>query len=346
MTGRVYPRNGATGGASVEFRHVSKQFESQRNGATVAAVNDLSFTVQPGEICVLVGPSGCGKTTSLKMVNRLVEPTSGTILIDGEDIRKIDPVTLRRQIGYVIQQVGLFPHRTVAENVATVPELLGWPRERIRKRVDELIALVGLDPASYRNRYPAQLSGGERQRIGVARAMAVEPPLMLMDEPFGAVDPLVRERLQDEFLDLQHRLGITVLFVTHDIDEAIKLGTKVAVFERGGRLAQFSPPAELLMQPANDYVARFVGADRALKRLAVMQVRELGLDRTRTLPEDAPTFTPETNVRDVLAAILPSPYQAGVVRTAEGQPLGVVTLAAIGDVLRAQASGAPPRRTE
>ncbi|MFN8534234.1 MAG: ATP-binding cassette domain-containing protein [Dehalococcoidia bacterium] len=250
-----------SGGASVEFRHVSKRFGGRGPGPEVAAVNDLTLMVRPGEICVLVGPSGCGKTTSLKMVNRLIEPSDGTILIDGEDITRGDPVALRRRIGYVIQQVGLFPHRTVTENIATVPELTGWSKSRIHERVDELLTLVGLEPAGYRDRYPSQLSGGERQRVGVARAMAIEPPLMLMDEPFGAVDPIVRERLQDEFIDLQHRVGITVLMVTHDIDEAIKLGTRVAVFERGGSLAQYSDPAALLMEPASDYVARFVGAD-------------------------------------------------------------------------------------
>src|SRR6186997_1431299 len=207
--------------ATVEFRHVSKAYGPQ------GAVVDLSLMVPAGEICVLVGPSGCGKTTSLKMVNRLVEPTSGQVLIDGQDVMKIDITTLRRGIGYVIQQVGLFPHQTVAENIGTVPRLHGWPRARIQKRVDELIELIGLDVTRVRNRYPAQLSGGERQRVGVARAMAAEPPVMLMDEPFGAVDPIVRERLQNEFLRLHRVLGTTVLFVTHDIDEAIKMGTRV-----------------------------------------------------------------------------------------------------------------------
>ena len=210
---------------------------------------DLSLLVPAGDICVLVGPSGCGKTTSLKMVNRLVEPSSGQVLIDGEDVMKVEVTELRRRIGYVIQQVGLFPHQTVADNIATVPRLLGWPRERTQKRVEELLELIGLDPARVRNRYPSQLSGGERQRVGVARAMAAEPPVMLMDEPFGAVDPIVRERLQNEFLRLHRTLGTTVLFVTHDIDEAIKMGTRVAVMQQGGHLAQYAPPVELLLHP-------------------------------------------------------------------------------------------------
>ncbi|MDQ6673748.1 MAG: ABC transporter ATP-binding protein, partial [Chloroflexota bacterium] len=227
---------------------------------------DLSLLVPAGDICVLVGPSGCGKTTSLKMVNRLVEPTSGQVLIDGEDVMSVEVTTLRRRIGYVIQQIGLFPHQTVADNIATVPRLLGWPKPRIQRRVEELIDLIGLDPSVVRNRYPAQLSGGERQRIGVARAMAAEPPVMLMDEPFGAVDPIVRERLQNEFLRLHRTLGTTVLFVTHDIDEAIKMGSQVAVMQQGGHLAQYAPPTELLLRPATDFVARFVGTDRGLKR--------------------------------------------------------------------------------
>jgi osmoprotectant transport system ATP-binding protein len=231
---------------------------------------------------VLVGPSGCGKTTSLKMVNRLIEPTSGRILIDGHDVANREVTELRRSIGYVIQQVGLFPHQTVGENVATVPRLLGWTEERRRARSEELLELVGLDPATYRDRYPSQLSGGERQRVGVARALAADPPLMLMDEPFGAVDPIVRERLQNELLRLQAKLAKTILFVTHDIDEAIKMGDLVAVLETGGRLAQFGTPGEILANPASEFVARFVGADRGLKRLALSRVRDLAVRATAT----------------------------------------------------------------
>jgi len=257
--------------APVEFVHASKQYGPQ------GAVVDLSLLVPAGDICVLVGPSGCGKTTSLKMVNRLVEPSSGQVLIDGQDVMKVEVTELRRRIGYVIQQVGLFPHQTVAENIGTVPRLLGWSRERTQKRVEELLDLIGLDPARVRNRYPSQLSGGERQRIGVARAMAAEPPVMLMDEPFGAVDPIVRERLQNEFLRLHRTLGTTVLFVTHDIDEAIKMGTRVAVMQQGGHLAQYDPPVELLAHPANEFVSRFVGVDRGLKRLSLLRVSDVAV---------------------------------------------------------------------
>ncbi|MGZ8438435.1 MAG: betaine/proline/choline family ABC transporter ATP-binding protein [Candidatus Limnocylindrales bacterium] len=267
--------------AIVEFDHVTKRYDDVRRkkGAapTPGAVNDLSLTVPAGKICVLVGPSGCGKTTTLKMVNRLIEPTGGLIRIDGVDIMSREVTELRRSIGYVIQQVGLFPHQTIAENVATVPRLIGWPRERQRARAEELLALVGLEPAKYRDRFPSQLSGGERQRVGVARALAVDPPIMLMDEPFGAVDPIVRDHLQNEFLRIQENLAKTILFVTHDIDEAIKMGDLVAVFQDGGIVAQFGTPAEILSNPASAFVARFVGADRGLKRLALNKVGDLPL---------------------------------------------------------------------
>jgi osmoprotectant transport system ATP-binding protein len=253
-----------TRGATVEYRGVSKRYPG---GAL--ALDDLSLEVPAGAICALVGPSGGGKTTALKTVNRLVEPTSGQVLVDGNDVLKEDPVALRRRIGYVIQQVGLFPHRTIAENVATVPELVGWDKAQVHARVAELLELVGLDPASYGPRYPAQLSGGERQRVGVARALAAEPPVMLMDEPFGAVDPIVRERLQDEFLSIHERLGMTVLFVTHDVDEAIKMGDRVAVL-RDGRLVQYGAPAELLSTPADAFVREFVGLDRWMRRLELL----------------------------------------------------------------------------
>jgi osmoprotectant transport system ATP-binding protein len=262
--------------ATVAFDHVTKRYAGTGTGRP-GAVEDLSLEVPAGKICVLVGPSGCGKTTSLKMVNRLIEPTSGRILIDGADAAARDVTELRRSIGYVIQQVGLFPHQTIGENVATVPRLLGWPEARRRERSEELLGLVGLDPATYRDRYPSQLSGGERQRVGVARALAADPPLMLMDEPFGAVDPIVRERLQNEFLRLQADLAKTILFVTHDIDEAIKIGDLVAVMQVGGHLAQFGTPEAILADPASDFVARFVGADRGLKRLALSRVESLEL---------------------------------------------------------------------
>lgn len=270
--------------ATVEFDHVSKSYDAAalKKGAP-GAVQDLSLHIPAGKVCVLVGPSGCGKTTSLKMVNRLIEPTSGRILIDGVDAATRDVTELRRGIGYVIQQIGLFPHQSIGENVATVPRLLGWPKEQQRQRADELLAIVGLDPAKYRNRFPAQLSGGERQRVGVARALAADPPIMLMDEPFGAVDPIVRDRLQNEFLRLQEDLAKTILFVTHDIDEAIKMGDMVVVMQTGGHVAQVGTPAEILANPASDFVARFVGADRGLKRLSLHRVADVPLDPAVTI---------------------------------------------------------------
>jgi glycine betaine/L-proline transport ATP binding subunit len=265
----------------VVFEHVTKRYPGTTAG-NPGAVEDLSLEIPAGKVCVLVGPSGCGKTTSLKMVNRLIEPTTGRILIGDTDVAKQDVIELRRGIGYVIQQVGLFPHQTVGENVATVPRLLGWDESRRRGRATELLELVGLDPVQYADRYPSALSGGERQRVGVARALAADPPVLLMDEPFGAVDPIVRERLQNELLALQEQLAKTILFVTHDIDEAIKMGDLVAVMQVGGHLAQFGTPDEILARPASDFVARFVGADRGLKRLALSRVGDLALQPALT----------------------------------------------------------------
>jgi osmoprotectant transport system ATP-binding protein len=258
--------------ASVAFRNVTKRY----GGADSDAVSDLSLEVPAGEICVLVGPSGCGKTTAMRMVNRTVEITSGDIEVGSTSVTARSPAELRREMGYVIQQIGLFPHRTIAQNIATVPALLGWERGRIRSRVSELLELISL-PADVADRYPAQLSGGQQQRVGVARALAADPPVMLMDEPFGAIDPINRERLQNEFLRLQAEIRKTTLFVTHDIDEAIKMGDRIAVLREGGRLAQFATPAELLMAPADEFVEDFVGADRALKRLALMRVSDVDL---------------------------------------------------------------------
>ncbi len=243
------------------------------------AVHDLSLEVPTGEVCVLVGPSGCGKTTTLRMVNRLIEPTEGRIFLDDEEVTHAKPTDLRRRMGYVIQQVGLFPHQTIGTNVGTVPHLLGWPKDKTRARVDELLELVGLDPGTYRGRYPAQLSGGQRQRVGVARALAADPPVLLMDEPFGAIDPVTRARLQDEFLRIQKEIAKTIVFVTHDIDEAVKMGDRIAILEVGGVLAQYDVPAEVLGNPANDFVADFVGQDRGLKRLKVMPITDEVLDQ-------------------------------------------------------------------
>jgi osmoprotectant transport system ATP-binding protein len=258
--------------ASLEFREATKRYP----GADKPAVNGLTLEVPAGDICVLVGPSGCGKTTAMRMVNRMIDITSGDILVGGRSVRDRDEDDLRRDIGYVIQQIGLFPHRTIGENIATVPRLLGWNKRRIAERVTELLDLIGL-PQEMGRRYPAQLSGGQRQRVGVARALAADPPLMLMDEPFGAIDPINRERLQNEFLRLQAELRKTVVFVTHDIDEAIKMGDRIAIMQEGGVLAQYAPPAELLMSPASPFVEDFVGADRALKRLALQRVRDVDL---------------------------------------------------------------------
>jgi osmoprotectant transport system ATP-binding protein len=256
----------------VAFKGATKRYP----GSDTPAVDDLSLEVAAGEICVLVGPSGCGKTTAMRMVNRMVEITEGDIEVGGTSVRDRSPAELRREIGYVIQQIGLFPHRTIAENIATVPGLLGWPRDRADARAAELLGLIGLDP-ELAERFPAQLSGGQQQRVGVARALAADPGVMLMDEPFGAVDPINRERLQNEFLRLQSELRKTILFVTHDIDEAIKMGDRIAVLRQGGKVAQYATPAELLMAPADDFVEDFVGADRALKRLALLRVADIDL---------------------------------------------------------------------
>ena len=247
---------------------------TKRYSATDVAVGELSLDVPDGELCVLVGPSGCGKTTTLRMINRLVEPSGGRILIDGTDVLAMDPVTLRRGIGYVIQQGGLFPHRRIADNVATVPRLLGWDKKRVESRVAELLEMVGLDATQYGRRFPHELSGGERQRVGVARALGGDPPVLLMDEPFGAVDPVTRQRLQQQLLELQAELHKTIVFVTHDIEEAARLGDRIAVLSKGAVLEQYDTPAEVLGRPATTFVADFVGADRAVRRLAVMPIEK------------------------------------------------------------------------
>jgi osmoprotectant transport system ATP-binding protein len=261
-----------SGASSVSYEGATKRY----GDSGPAAVDHLTLEVPAGEICVLVGPSGCGKTTAMRMVNRMVEMTEGDILIGGESVRDRDPARLRREVGYVIQETGLFPHRTIAENIAAVPQLLGWKKDRIRTRTAELLELIGLDP-ELGERYPAQLSGGQQQRVGVARALAADPLVMLMDEPFGAIDPINRERLQNEFLRLQAQVQKTVLFVTHDIDEAIKMGDRIAILREGGKLEQYATPAELLMAPNNEFVEDFVGSDRALKRLALMRVSDIDL---------------------------------------------------------------------
>jgi osmoprotectant transport system ATP-binding protein len=280
-----------TGASSVSYKGATKRY----GDSSAPAVDHLDLEVEAGEICVLVGPSGCGKTTSMRMVNRMVELTEGDILIGGESVKSRDAAKLRREIGYVIQQIGLFPHRTIAQNVATVPQLLGWDKERVQARTGELLELVGLDP-ELGDRYPVQLSGGQQQRVGVARALAVDPPVMLMDEPFGAVDPLNRERLQNEFLRLQAEIRKTILFVTHDIDEAIKMGDRIAIMKQHGRVEQYATPAEILMAPANEFVEDFVGSDRALKRLSLMRVGDIDLWR-------APNARPGQSTAEVRAQL-------------------------------------------
>ncbi len=293
----------------IEFREVSKTYP----GSSRPVVNDLSFEILEGEVCVLVGPSGCGKTTTMRMVNRLIEPTEGEILIDGEPNTSMSGTQLRRKIGYAIQQIGLFPHRTIADNIATVPSLLGWEKGRIKTRVDELLDLVGLDPSVYRDRYPAELSGGQQQRVGVARAMAADPPIMLMDEPFGAVDPITRERLQDEFLRIQQEIKKTIVFVTHDIDEAIKMGDKIAILEQGGILAQYDAPENILSRPNSEFVASFVGSDRILKRLSLTRVGEMQLELANGDTDDLPRIDERLTVKDALSEIIGSGATRGVV---------------------------------
>ncbi len=316
------------GAAEIVFDRVTKRYP----GRDTAAVSDLSLTIPAGEICVLVGPSGGGKTTAMKMVNRLIEFDEGDIRIDGTSVHDYDVTELRRGIGYVIQQIGLFPHFTVSENIATVPRLLGWGRGRIRERVRELLDLVGLEP-EYADRYPAQLSGGQRQRVGLARALAVDPPLMLMDEPFGALDPITRDRLQVEFLRLHEEVRRTVIFVTHDIDEAIKLGDRIAILREGGVLVQYDTPDHILAHPADDFVARFVGTDRGLKRLALRRLEEIELEPlTGTAPE-GPRAPGTMTLRDALSLMMSEGADPLVVTDADGNPIGLISVARVGRLL-------------
>jgi osmoprotectant transport system ATP-binding protein len=316
----------------IEFKGVSKTYP----GTNTSVVNDLSFEIPEGEVCVLVGPSGCGKTTTMRMVNRLIEPTDGEILIDGEPNTSMSGTQLRRKIGYAIQQIGLFPHRTIAENIATVPGLLGWDKGRIRERVDELLELVGLDPNDYRNRYPAELSGGQQQRVGVARAMAADPPIMLMDEPFGAVDPITRERLQDEFVRIQQNIKKTIVFVTHDIDEAIKMGDKIAILKQGGVLAQYDTPENILSSPNSEFVSSFVGSDRVLKRLSLTRVGDMDLEPANGEAAGLPRISGQLTVRDALSELLGSGRSSAVVER-DGKK-GLLTLDAIETLTRPEGS--------
>lgn len=271
----------------IRLEGITKKYPGQQRNA----VEKLDLDIRRGEIVVLVGPSGCGKTTTMKMINRIIEPTSGRILLDGEDVTRSDPDQLRRRIGYVIQQIGLFPHMTIGENIATVPKLLGWKKDRIRARVDELLQTVGMPPEDYRDRYPKQLSGGQQQRIGVARALGADPEVLLMDEPFGAIDPITRDRLQNELLRLQSEMQKTIVFVTHDIDEAIKLGDRIAILQEGSRIAQYDTPERILTAPANDFVVDFIGRGASLKRLNLTRLSEIALREWPTVTADTPTET-------------------------------------------------------
>ncbi len=348
--------------ASLEFRNVSKRYP----GGDRPVLVDLSFEVPAGDICVLVGPSGCGKTTAMRMVNRMIDITEGDILLDGTTVRNREPAELRRHIGYVIQQTGLFPHLSIGDNIATVPRLLGWDRKRVEARVDELLELISL-PADLRDRYPAEVSGGQRQRVGVARALAADPPLMLMDEPFGAIDPITRERLQNEFLRLQQDIRKTIVFVTHDIDEAIKMGDRIAILREGGVLVQYDTPERILAEPADDFVARFVGLDRGLKRLALSNLSDLSLEAADARPDGTPApakadrdrvvfvddagrpvgrlgldgepepigalGNPETSLRDALSLIMSDGNRPLVVVDADGLVAGLVRVEVIAGAL-------------
>jgi osmoprotectant transport system ATP-binding protein len=318
----------------IRLVRLTKVFPGQR----AAAVDALTLDVAAGQTCVLIGPSGCGKTTTMRMINRLIDPTSGTVHVDGQDVSGIDRVQLRRRIGYVIQQIGLFPHMTIADNVGTVPRLLDWPRARIDARVDEMLALVGLDPAAYRARYPRELSGGQRQRAGVARALAGDPPVMLMDEPFGAVDPITRTRLQNELLKILRKLRKTIVFVTHDVDEALRMGDRIAIL-RDGRLVQHGTPAAILARPADAFVEEFLGAGRTLKRLGLMSVRDVMTPGVRSpVAGRGSVITSGATAHEALAALLTSPNGMLTVVEGDGVPVGIVTLAELQRVLEAGAT--------
>ena len=313
--------NSSGAGVPIILENLTKRYPHQEK----AAVDSVNMEIPAGEIVVLVGPSGCGKTTTMRMINRLIQPTSGTITIGGEDVAKLNDVQLRRKIGYVIQQIGLIPHLSIAQNVALVPRMLKWDKERTKARVDEMLTVVGLDPGDYRHRYPRQLSGGQQQRVGVARALAADPPIMLMDEPFGAVDPITRSRLQDEFLSLQQTLGKTIVFVTHDFDEALKLGNRIAVLREGSEIAQYDTPEAILARPADDFVEGFIGEGAALKRLHFERVDSLDLGEQ---PDARPTRD-IVDVSSTLHAALDLMVGKGlrsVTVARDGRPVGVVNV--------------------
>ena len=313
----------------ITFKNVSKIYNS--SGKQVKAVDNVNMTIEKGEICVFLGPSGCGKTTLLRMVNRLVQISDGTIEIGGKDIYSLDAIELRRSIGYVIQQNGLFPNMTIEENINVVPKMLGWDQAKMKKRYSELMETMGLNPEEYRKRFPWELSGGQQQRIGVARAMAADPPVMLMDEPFGALDPIIREHLQNEFLRIQKDVKKTILFVSHDIDEAIRLGDKIAIFNKG-QLMQFGTPDDILANPKNDFVQDFIGSDREIKRLTLLTVKDLlnkgkkAIRKSNIQFEADDSFvTPDTDLRTALSELLSSPSGEVVIVDQNHHPLGVIS---------------------
>ncbi len=325
----------STHGASIELIDLTKQYE----GATEPAVDNVSMSIRAGELVVFVGPSGCGKTTTMKMINRVIEPTSGQILIDGQDALSLDPVELRRGIGYVIQQIGLFPHMTIGENVAVVPRLLGWGKVRTDARVNELLDMVGLDPTSFRDRYPRQLSGGQQQRVGVARALAADPPLMLMDEPFGATDPITRERLQNEFLRLQQEIRKTVIFVTHDFDEALTMGDRIVVLREQSHIAQFATPDQILANPADEYVSSFVGEGAALKRLGLVSVGAAELQPVEEDTSGLPSIPADVTLREAVGVLVGAGSDRAVVHGPDGVR-GVLTMQTVSSTLRVERDGA------
>ena len=304
----------------ISLTELTKQYP----GAAHPAVDHITLTVPEGEVCVLIGPSGCGKTTTMRLINRMIEPSSGKIELQGRDVTHMDAVELRRGIGYVIQQVGLFPHLSIAENIASVPRLLGWDDAKIARRVDELLELVELAPATYRERYPRDLSGGQKQRVGVARALAADPPVMLMDEPFGAIDPITRARLQDEFLRIQERVKKTIVFVTHDLDEAVKMGDRIAIL-RDGRVVQYDSPEVILARPADAFVEEFVGQDRALKRLSLYTV-ESRMGPVAEISPSAPIFDAGVTLRDALSVLLNAKSDVAQVRDRTGRTIGTLRL--------------------
>ncbi len=320
-------------GSRIVFDNVSKKYKDGE-----PAVKDFSLDIEPGEFIVFVGPSGCGKTTTMKMTNKLIHPSSGKIFIDGQDITDLDDNILRRGIGYVIQQIGLFPHMTIGENIAVVPELLKWDKAEIAERVDELLELVELDPAEYRDRYPRELSGGQQQRVGVARALAADPPILLMDEPFGATDPITRENLQDQLLAVHRKLKKTIIFVTHDFEEALKMGDRILVLGPQSRIEQCDTPAHILANPSNEYVESFIGSGTNIKHLSLLEITPEDLGPTSEADKDAPTIPFDSTLRDALDAVVGADGNAVIVVNEDEVPTGSISIDAIAQRLGSEVS--------